>query len=220
MFLKVLNEIQYGKLEGKSNGVGSIIPQWMNEYFNIKLTPDEIQLCHQGVNELLRDEYVTKDATQMFGLFVILTPEGKKVAEEQGEPIRKNVYELSNLHPRIREVSENLFRDGYYSQAILEAYKTVNNIVKERSGRKDLDGQGLMSTVFSDEHPILKLNELQETSDLDEQKGFMFLFMGAMTGIRNPKAHDVVNQTDPLRTLEYLALASLLVRRTEESKLA
>jgi len=41
--------------------------------------------------------------------------------------------------------------------------------------------------------------------------------MGAMTGIRNPQGHAVVNQKDPIRTLEYLALASLLVRRAEES---
>jgi uncharacterized protein (TIGR02391 family) len=160
---------------------------------------------------------LARDATQIFGLFVTLTPEGKKLAEEQGEPIRKDVYELSSLHPRIREVSENLFRDGYYSQAILEAYKTVNILVKDKSGRKELDGQGLMSTVFSLENPILKLNDLQETSDKDEQKGFMLLYMGAMTGIRNPKAHDIVNQKDPLRTIEYLALASLLARRAEES---
>jgi len=104
-----------------------------------------------------------------------------------------------------------------HSQAILEAYKTVNILVKDKSGRKELDGQGLMSTVFSLENPILKLNDLQETSDKDEQKGFMLLYMGAMTGIRNPKAHDIVNQKDPLRTIEYLALASLLARRAEES---
>jgi uncharacterized protein (TIGR02391 family) len=94
----------------------------------------------------------------------------------------------------------------------------VNIVVKEKSGRKDLDGQGLMSTVFSQKNPILKLNSLKETSDIDEQEGVMLLFMGAMTGMRNPKAHDIVKQRDPARAMEYLASVSLLVRRVEESK--
>jgi len=64
-----------------------------------------------------------------------------------------------------------------------------------------------MSTVFSYKNPIVKLNKLQSQSDLDEQMGFMFLFMGAMAGIRNPEAHDIVEQTDPIRAMEYLVLA-------------
>jgi uncharacterized protein (TIGR02391 family) len=220
MYLQVLSECQYGKLKGRSPSVGGIVPHYINEYFKTSLTKDEIQLCIQGVQELRADGYLVRDATQLSDDFLILTPEGINIAKEQGEPVPIGKYELSNLHPRIRDVSEKLFRDGYYSQAILEAYKMINIVVREKSGRKELDGHGLMSTVFSVDKPILKLNDLQETSDRDEQRGFMELFMGAMTGIRNPKAHDVVNQKDPIRTLEYLALASLLVRRAEESKLA
>jgi uncharacterized protein (TIGR02391 family) len=129
---------------------------------------------------------------------------------------RKLTYGLPQLHQRVRRVSEKLFADGYYAQAIFEAYKAVGNLVKEKSGRKDLDGQELMSKVFSYNDPIVKLNRLQSQTDRDEQMGFMFLFMGAMTGIRNPKAHDTVEQADPSRALEYLAFASLLARRVEE----
>jgi uncharacterized protein (TIGR02391 family) len=128
-------------------------------------------------------------------------------------------YNLSNLHPSIKKVSENLYLDGYFPHSILEAYKAINNLVKKKSGRQDLDGQELMSTVFSYKNPIIKLNEFQSQSDIDEQMGFMFLYMGAMTGIRNPKAHDTVEQKDPIRTMEYLALASLLARRLEEGTL-
>ena len=142
-----------------------------------------------------------------------------KELKRPGDPIPKGNYALSNLHSRIRDVSEKLFTDGHYAQAILEAYKAVAIFVKEKSGRQELDGQKLMSTVFSSQNPILRLNDLQDQSHRDEQEGFMFLFMGAMTGIRNPKAHDIVNQTDPIRTIEYLALASLLVRRVEESRM-
>ena len=44
--------------------------------------------------------------------------------------------------------------------------------------------------------------------------------MGAMVGIRNPKAHDNIIQADPYRMLEYLAFASLLMKRVEEGKVS
>jgi len=80
-----------------------------------------------------------------------------------------------------------------------------------------------MGTVFGIEYdkktlniskkPILQLNELLTREDLDEQKGFMYLFMGSVVGIRNPKAHGIIEEKDPFKTLEYLSLASLLAKR-------
>jgi len=126
-------------------------------------------------------------------------------------------FEQLQLHPLIKEVSEGLYRDGHYAQAILEAFKAVNNRVKEKAGRADLDGRDLMSKAFRKDAPILKLVPLATQSDIDEQEGFMLLFMGAMVGIRNPKAHEIVSQANPNRALEYLAFASLLCYRVDES---
>jgi len=127
------------------------------------------------------------------------------------------LYKKLCLHPKISEVSEKLFVDGHYAQAIFEAFKTVNNAVKKKSGLSNRDGQSLMASAFSGDPPPLVLNSLQTQSEKDEQEGFKFLFMGAMVGIRNPKAHDHVKQTDPIRTLYYLAFASLLMMRIDES---
>ncbi|MDP3988147.1 MAG: TIGR02391 family protein [Candidatus Levybacteria bacterium] len=123
---------------------------------------------------------------------------------------------FDDLHTQIKKVSKELFNDGYYSQAIFEAYKAVVNEVKDISGNKHLDGKPLMEQVFSVNNPIIKFNNLQSQSDKDEQVGLMFLFSGAALGIRNPKAHDYVIQKDPLRTLEYLFFASLLLKRLDE----
>jgi hypothetical protein len=54
---------------------------------------------------------------------------------------------------------------------------------------------------------------------MDEQEGFMHLYMGAVIGIRNPKAHGMVEQRDPYKTLKYLSFASLLAKRVDEAKL-
>ena len=142
------------------------------------------------------------------------TPSNEKVKTVKApKPIY--LFDSMQFHPKIVEVSRRLFEDGHYRDAILRAFIEVNNFVKAKTGL-ELDGKDLMSKAFRAVNPIIALNELKTKSEKDEQEGFMFLFMGAMVGIRNPKAHDNIIQTDPLRTLEYLALASLLMKRAEE----
>lgn len=129
------------------------------------------------------------------------------------------LFDKMQFHPKVVETSKSLFETGHYAQAIFEAFKAINNFAKEKTGQY-LDGKDLMAKVFREQGPLIKLNKLKTQSERDEQEGFKFLFMGAMVGIRNPKAHDNVIQTDPYRTLEYLSFASLLMRRIEEGKVA
>lgn len=137
-----------------------------------------------------------------------------------------NTYDLDtsgelyiNLHPIVKENSLNLFRNGHYAQAIFESVKALNNYVKDKAGITDKDLSDAMAKAFNEKDPIIKLNMLKTQSDIDEQRGFKFLFMGAMIGIRNPKAHENIKQEDKNRTLEYLAFLSLLFRRAEEGKM-
>lgn len=123
---------------------------------------------------------------------------------------------IQTLHPKIRAVSEKLYNDQHYSQAVFEAYKAVVNEVKSISGITNLDGKPLMEKVFSLNNPLVKLNQMVTLSDRDEQQGFMFLFSGAALGIRNPKAHDNIVTKDEYRALEYLVFASLLMSRLDE----
>lgn len=44
------------------------------------------------------------------------------------------------------------------------------------------------------------------------------LFIDSVMGIRNPKAHGLIKQEDPFKTLEYLSLASLLAKKVDEAK--
>jgi len=129
-----------------------------------------------------------------------------------------SMVECSDLHPKIKIASSELFRWGHYAPCVLEAYKALEGHVKEKSGRYDLSGRSLMSEVFSPKDPILGLNALCNESDKDEQEGFMLLFMGAMVGVRNPRAHEIVMEKDAYSTMEYLMLASMLAKRVDESK--
>jgi uncharacterized protein (TIGR02391 family) len=134
----------------------------------------------------------------------------------EGTEVANRIFDDMQFHPKVIEASRSLFQTGHYSQAIFEAFKAVNNLVKERSRCTGLDGRSLMTEAFNEANPVIRLNQLKSQSDRDEQEGFRFLFMGAVVGIRNPTAHENINQRDPYRALEYLALASLLMKRVDE----
>lgn len=117
----------------------------------------------------------------------------------------------------IRSTSRQLFTDGHYSRAVEEAFKRLNNEVKAMSGFEELDGDKLMRQAFSANNPKLHLNSLSTISQKDEQRGYMDIFAGAMTGVRNPRAHDHELVDEPEVALELLVLANHLMRKLESS---
>lgn len=150
------------------------------------------------------------------GLEKRLLEKREDFATETG-PTRKEITRVLNLHSRIADVAADLFEDGYHWEAVFAAAKALVNYVKERSGQDQLDGTGLMRTVFSRNSPILAFNDLQDQTDLDEQEGMMHLFEGAVLGIRNPGSHSFPEGPGQ-RAAEYLSLLSLLAYRTQEAK--
>jgi uncharacterized protein (TIGR02391 family) len=117
-----------------------------------------------------------------------------------------------------------LFTDTYYKEAIQASLVEVINRVKEVAGypndndNRNLDGDKLMNRVFGcdgNNEPLIKLNELKDSIDKAEQRGFMNLFKG-IVGVRDKKAHLNFIQDNPYMTMEYLTLASLLMRLLDE----
>lgn len=124
-------------------------------------------------------------------------------------------YEGLALHPEITRASSKRYLDGHYADAVEAAVKALNDLVRLRSGTA-LDGTKLMETVFSANNPVLKFNAMADQSDKDEQKGFMMMFSGAVSGLRNPRAHKFI-QDDPERALEFIAFVSLLAKLLDGS---
>ena len=117
----------------------------------------------------------------------------------------------------LRSASRKLLSDGHWARAVEEAFKCLNNAVKTKSGLDIKEGAALMRTVFSAKSPVLTLNEFCSRSDKDEQLGYMDIFAGAMTGIRNPRAHDHELDDHPEAALEMLVLASHLMRKLNDA---
>jgi uncharacterized protein (TIGR02391 family) len=126
-------------------------------------------------------------------------------------------YEGLELHPAIERAAGQLFRDGHYANAVEDAVKALNALVRLNSGVDDRDGSPLMEYVFSPKSPILKFNALEDDSDRDEQKGIMMMFSGAVAGLRNPRAHKIIKD-DPEMALEFIAFISLLAKLADKAR--
>lgn len=125
-------------------------------------------------------------------------------------------YEGLELYTSIEKATGQLFRDGHYANAIEDAVKALNALVRLNSGVEDKDGSALMEHVFSPKKPILKFNNLADESEINEQKGFMMMFSGAVAGLRNPRAHKIM-EDDSEMALEFIAFISLLAKLTDKA---
>lgn len=135
---------------------------------------------------------------------------------ESREQRATRVFADLDLHPEIERASAQLYRDGHYANAIEDACKLLDAMVKMRSGIHDLSGTDLMQNVFSRNNPVLRFNSLESESDKSEQQGMMFLYAGAMLAFRNPRAHNII-EDDPLKAMEYIGFLSLLANELDRA---
>lgn len=145
----------------------------------------------------------------------------EQIGDLGGSPAGRALKALGELelHSEIERAAGKLFRDGHYANAVEDACKVLDGLVKIRSGKHDLSGTELMQTVFSPKNPILRFNELKTPTDQSEQQGMMFLYAGAMLAFRNPRAHQII-EDDPEKALEYIGFLSLLAKSLDDAKRA
>jgi uncharacterized protein (TIGR02391 family) len=157
-------------------------------------------------------------ATSLQTLHDIVEYFEEEIGDVAGTPASRamKAYEGLDLHPEIARAASQLYKDGHYANAIVNAVIALNDFVRLRSSDAR-DGTQLMEFVFNPSSPILKFNALQTQSDKDEQRGFMMMFSGAVAGLRNPRAHTIIKD-DPERALEFIAFISLLAKLADEAK--
>jgi uncharacterized protein (TIGR02391 family) len=136
--------------------------------------------------------------------------------DNPGERARRTFGDL-DLHSELARAVTPLFENGHYANAVEDACKVLDALVKLRSGRSDLSGTDLMHAVFSPKNPILRFSELKTDSERSEQQGMMYLFAGAMLALRNPRAHGLI-QDDPESALKCVAFVSFLVKTLDRTK--
>lgn len=121
------------------------------------------------------------------------------------------------LHPEVERAVSTLFKDGHYANAIEDACKVLDALVKMRSGKFDLSGTELMQTVFSPKNPILRFNDGATETERSEQQGMMFLYAGAMLAFRNPRAHGLI-EDDPETAVQVISFIGFLANELDKAR--
>lgn len=123
------------------------------------------------------------------------------------------------MHQEIIRVSKAKFDNEFYADAVESAFKEVNSKVKgiylAKTGKEE-DGAALMQKAFSPNNPILCFEGIGTASAKNTQQGYMDIFAGAMTGIRNPKTHENM-VIDKKQAVQRMMLASLLMEKIDEA---
>lgn len=138
--------------------------------------------------------------------------EAPEISIESSHP-----FDERNIHPGFPPIIRRLFDDGYYAQAVFEAYKYLETRVKQLAKKRRGNGYKLMMEVFDPKSPRIRLTNLATDSDIDIQDGYRFIFAGSIRAIRNPRGHDLEISDSVDECLDYLSLASLLLRKLDES---
>lgn len=229
------NQIQ----RGKAISVGDLSEESVNKAI------DKIDKWEQETIEILSNMFDTSELADEFSDAAGIYTKGNSFRQNLSftggrvtyknyslEDIRKrlNFYEeqivkktdfdfWSLIHPSISGLCKSRFDAGHFADSIETAFKHINQTVKTKVKKKtgnELDGASLMNNAFSPKTPIISLDDLSTESGRNIQTGYMQIFAGSMTGIRNPKAHDIIH-IDRERAIHFLFLASLLMHKLDEA---
>lgn len=123
-----------------------------------------------------------------------------------------------SIHSDVVRVAKSRFNSGHLADSVEAALKLIEVRVRglvQGSIAEKLSGSKLMQRALSLNEPLLQLSDLTTESGRNVQVGYMQIFAGVMTGIRNPKAHDNI-QIDEEEAIHLLYLSSLLMRKLDK----
>ena len=154
-----------------------------------------------------------------------MSPQQADIIVVQLEKLKRRVLIQENdvfwnyIHPKIKTLVFDKFIGKNYADSVETAFKEINSrlkkIYKKQKG-VEKDGVPLMTSIFSQEDPILRFEDIGTQNGKNVQLGYMKIFEGAMLGIRNPKAHENMS-IDKDSAIKRLILASLLMDKIDEA---
>lgn len=205
-------------------------------YMTLPVAPLDIQNVKNGLIKISHDierdfPFFSQELFEMkdhifvgygtINLFVLgQVIEIMKSLQQADNTKESGVWDL--IHPEIVAVSQKLFKDGHYANAAEDAFIEINDRVKKLfvkvnpTATKVPDGHAAMNTVFSDNVPLVEFCDRSTETGSNIQKGYMQMLAGAMSALRNPKAHAniTINQDDAMRRLMF---ASMLMYKIDEA---
>lgn len=194
-------------------------------------TPQEIQRVHQWINAITRGIqadypfYATAlpcvanilfQQNEMGAIFLNPVAFGELVVivrHIKAEPVVVQFW--SDIHPRIANVSHELYADGHYSTAAEKAVKEVESRLREKFLELKIGAAvpakiGNVIGALMSENGAFKFCDTTTTSGRNYRRGIHSLFEGIMAAYRNPAAHANL-QYEKREAIEQIMLASQLM---------
>ena len=148
-------------------------------------------------------------------------------AKGQKQPAEKTTTAdlWTYIHPLIQRSSKKLFEDGHFANAAEDAFIELNSRAKAiykklvPSTTTVPDGTDLMHKLFGSNPLLCPVCDTSTESGDNYQQGFHFMTAGAMSALRNPKAHsndEVLTSEEAMRRLMF---ASMLMYKLDEAGL-
>lgn len=153
----------------------------------------------------------------LFGLDYLSAKQQEQSSEKQ---TTSNLWFY--IHPLIQKSSKKLFEDGHFANAAEDAFIEINDRAKKlfsiiKPNVPVPDGEAAMTTVFSSNNPLIEFCDRSTTTGQNKQKGFMQMLAGAMSALRNPKAHSNAEQISEAEAFRRLATASMLMYAIDDA---
>ena len=98
------------------------------------------------------------------------------------------------IKPHLWSAISSAYKAKNYSHAILDAMHLLSDLLREKSGL-DGDGHRLVGAALGGPSPILRINKFQTETERNAQKGFENTLRGLYQGIRNPRSHAQIEDT-------------------------
>lgn len=194
-------------------------------------TPQEIQRVHQWINAITRGiqadyPFYTATLPRIASILFIDNGMGAFILNQaafgelviiirhiEAEPVVVQFW--SDIHPRIANVSHELYADGHYSTAAEKAVKEVESRLREKflelkTGAAVPAKIGNMIGALMSENGAFKFCDTTTTSGKDYRRGIQSLFEGIVAAYRNPAAHANL-QYEKREAMEQIMLASQLM---------
>ncbi|MFC1860650.1 TIGR02391 family protein, partial [Chloroflexota bacterium] len=124
------------------------------------------------IDEIKAREIALKSIIKNYELFGIEEEPAVKPESEGTNELPIYLFDKMQFHHEIVTASKSLFETKHYAEAIFEAFKAVENFVREKT-ELSLYGKQLMATVFNEDNPLIQVTEAGK-ENRDAQEGFKF----------------------------------------------
>lgn len=127
------------------------------------------------------------------------------------------------LHPAVWDAAQSFWRSSHRREAVQQAARSVNAQLQDRLGRRNVSEADAVRKAFTLDAPKPGAPRLRLMED-DGSPTFRTLHEGASAfgagcfmAIRNPSAHEPMEELDEQEALEQLAAFSILARWVEQA---